>query len=102
MSANIETATKNFRDSLKVIILNLPNARYLAYELKTMDAIPICCLHSDEYPAIAVSQHELVHRLYRFYMMASLDMNDINHTMWQSDLSTHMQTKIHQHWTSNS
>ena len=92
MAANIEAATKNFRNSLKAIILNLPNARYLAYELKTMDSIPIYCLHADGYPAMAVSQHELTHRLYGFYMMASLDMNDMNHTMRQSDLSTHMQT----------
>ncbi len=55
MAANIVAATKNFRNSLKAIILNLPNARYLAHELKTMDAIPIYCLHADEYPAVAVS-----------------------------------------------
>ena len=37
MAASIEAATQNYRHNLKAIILNVPDARYLAYELKTDD-----------------------------------------------------------------
>jgi len=34
MAASIEAATRNYKHNLKAIILNVPDARYLAYELK--------------------------------------------------------------------
>ena len=43
MAFCIEAATQTYRNNLKAIILNVPDARLLAYELKMMDGIPIYC-----------------------------------------------------------
>ena len=43
VAANIETAIKDNKHSIKAIILNMPKA----YEMKATDSIPICCLHAD-------------------------------------------------------
>ena len=104
MVASIEAATQTYRHNLKAIILNVPDARLLAYEFKMMDGIPIYCLHAAGYPTIAVTQWELTHRLSKFYMRASLDFRfymqdssnfDVGQYMQESDFTTNVQSLHH-------
>ena len=92
MATSIEAATRNYKHNLKAIILNVPDARYLAYELKAMDGIPIYCLHAAAYPGVAVKQWELTHRLHRFYTLASLNLGDMSQYMQESDFATNAQS----------
>jgi len=46
MATHIEATMKERKHSIKAIILNLPKAHYLAYEMKAMDSIPIYCQHA--------------------------------------------------------
>jgi len=86
MAASIETAIQDNKHSIKAIILNMPKANHLAYEMKAMDSIPIYCLHADAYPEMAMSQKEITSRLSRFYMNASSNLDDMAQHMQQSDL----------------
>jgi len=68
MATHIEAAMEECKHSIKAIILNMPKAHYLAYEMKATDSIPIYCLHADAYPTMAMSQKEITSRLSRFYI----------------------------------
>jgi hypothetical protein len=92
MAASIGTAIQDNKHSIKAIILNMPKANHLAYEMKAMDSIPIYCLHADAYPEMAMSHKEITSRLSRFYMNASSNLDDMAQHMQQSDLSTNVQT----------
>ena len=92
MAVNIETTIQDNKQIIKAIILNMPKANHLVYEMKATDSIPIYCLHADAYPKMAMSQKEITSRLSRFYMMASSNLDDMEQHMQQSDLSTNAQT----------
>jgi hypothetical protein len=59
--------------------------------MKATDSIPICCLHSDAYPTMTVSQKEMTSRLSRFYMMTSSNLDDMEQHIQQSELPTNVQ-----------
>jgi len=67
--------------------LNVPDDRYLTYELKTMDGIPMYCLHTASYPGVAVNQWEMTHRLHRFYILVNLNLGDMSQHMQESDFA---------------
>ena len=92
MAANIEAVIREHKHSIQSIILNMPKASQLAYEMKATDPIPVYCLDADAYPAVAISQQEITSRLSRFYMMSSCNPDDIAQHMQQSDFSTNAQT----------
>ncbi len=92
MAANIEAAIREHKHSIKSIILNMPKASQLAYEMKATDPIPVYCLDADAYPAVAISQQEITNKLSRFYMMTSCNPDNIAQHMQQSDLPTNAQT----------
>jgi hypothetical protein len=92
MTANIEVAIREHKHSIKSIILNMPKASQVAYEMKTTDPIPVYCLDADAYPPVAISQQEITNKLSRFYMMTSCNPDNIAQHMQQSDLSTNVQT----------
>jgi hypothetical protein len=71
MAANIEAAIREHKHSIKSIILNMPKASQLAYEMKETDLIPVYYLDADAYPAVAISQQEITNRLSIFYRMSS-------------------------------
>ena len=95
MATSIEAATQTYRHNLKAIILNVPDARLLACELKMMDGIPIYCLHAAAYLEVVVTQWDLTHRFCRFYMRACLNFNDVRHHMQDSDFATNAQSLYH-------
>ena len=79
MAANIEAVIRERKRSIKSIIINMPRASHLAYEMKATDPIPVYCLDADAYPAVAISQQEITSRLSRFYMMSSCNPDNIAH-----------------------
>jgi hypothetical protein len=91
MTTHIEADMEECKHSIKTIILNMPKAHYLAYEMKATDSIPIYCLHADTYPTMATSQKEIMYRLSGFYMMASSSPDDMEQHIQQSDVSTNVQ-----------
>jgi hypothetical protein len=77
MAANIEAVIREHKHSIKSIILNMPKASQLAYEMKETDLIPVYYLDPDAYPAVAISQQEITNILSRFYMMSSCNPENI-------------------------